>query len=822
MRQLPFLIICLFSISLLQAQQRVSGRIIDSKTSEPLPFARIQILENDSEHLSRIDGSFELEYNLPEITLEISYLSYQKREVEVSPSTGFLVIKLNPRTEEFEPLFLKNSALQAEAIMRKAIENIPKNDPEQVLSGFQLKAHNKLIVDNSRNLIKPRADPSQMEIREIINTAAAYFSEKISEISFEQGKGRKENVLALNNFGFKKPAYEVLSLDINPFSLYQKNYPLFATQYAGPLSKAALRNYSYKILDTTQAERPAYIIYFKPKREKAVAGLEGVLYLDTLSYAIQRSKAQLLGNIKLESEQIYSYYPEKDIWIPQQQSTRIQPGLGGNEISVFGGVIAVGTLQQQNKLLGKILTGTLPEDELFLSSETRFYDVDLDYGEGIKNPSAEIEVLANAHSQTEEFWNEHRQIDFTSLDTSRAGRVESLLRKRKTEKRIEIKNRVARGYFPVGFWEFDLGKFFKYNIYEGIRLGAGGQTNDKLSRYFRLNGYGVYGFGDKDFKYGYGFDVPIRRASGTRFHFNFTRDIFEMGDYEYLRGIDEFSILEPRFANITSFYFDTKWSTSITHRITSKLETEIQFSNSQIEQLTRYRFNYRGENLSEYAISQAEISVLWRPFAKFIQLPQGNNLIEKGFPKLTAQFTKGFSGIGGSDFDFSKMGLKLEHEIRRLDLSRTEFIIEGNYAFGDLPLTHLFHAFPNNPEKEAILRRFVVAGRTSFETMYYNEFFSDRQAMFHLRHQLRPFRISDRIRPELVLISRHAIGDIENKEAHQNINFQSLRHGYSEAGLELNKIIAGLGLSAAYRYGAYHLPSFDQNFSFKFTFKLEI
>jgi hypothetical protein len=59
-------------------------------------------------------------------------------------------------------------------------------------------------------------------------------------------------------------------------------------------------------------------------------------------------------------------------------------------------------------------------------------------------------------------------------------------------------------------------------------------------------------------------------------------------------------------------------------------------------------------------------------------------------------------------------------------------------------------------------------------------------------------------------------------EAHQNIEFNSLKHGYSEAGLELNKLLGGFGLSFAYRYGAYHLPSFKENFSFKFTLKLKI
>jgi len=105
--------------------------------------------------------------------------------------------------------------------------------------------------------------------------------------------------------------------------------------------------------------------------------------------------------------------------------------------------------------------------------------------------------------------------------------------------------------------------------------------------------------------------------------------------------------------------------------------------------------------------------------------------------------------------------------------------------------------------------------------MYYNEFFSDKQAMLHIKHQLRPINIHRFIQPELVFISRHAIGDISNPERH-SMPFKSLKNGYHEFGVELQKILVGFGLGAAYRYGPYSLDSFNQNFAFKFTFHLDI
>ena len=106
--------------------------------------------------------------------------------------------------------------------------------------------------------------------------------------------------------------------------------------------------------------------------------------------------------------------------------------------------------------------------------------------------------------------------------------------------------------------------------------------------------------------------------------------------------------------------------------------------------------------------------------------------------------------------------------------------------------------------------------------MYFNEFFSDRFATFQLKHYLKPFPISTRYRPQMVLITRYAIGDVKHPEKHENISFGALNKGYTESGFEINKLLFGFGLSLTYRYGAYHLPDFDDNIAFKFTFNVTL
>ena len=91
-----------------------------------------------------------------------------------------------------------------------------------------------------------------------------------------------------------------------------------------------------------------------------------------------------------------------------------------------------------------------------------------------------------------------------------------------------------------------------------------------------------------------------------------------------------------------------------------------------------------------------------------------------------------------------------------------------------------------------------------------------------IKHYLKPFNISQRFKPQMVLISRYAIGNMTNIERHQNITFNTLKKGYTESGFEINRLLFGFGLSFTYRHGAYHLPKTEDNVALKFTFNITL
>jgi len=378
------------------------------------------------------------------------------------------------------------------------------------------------------------------------------------------------------------------------------------------------------------------------------------------------------------------------------------------------------------------------------------------------------------------------------------------------------------GFYPIAFFDIDLRYLIKYNNYEGIRLGFGGITNERLFERFKIGGYIARGFKDKDFKYRVGFSARVNEKHNTWIEGSFTDDIREIGTFVYTTDDRVYSVFEPRRLNITQFFKHRTLQANIQHEFGPKVIGELRVEHAKIDQIENYQFLLGDQIYFDYELSEVSASVRISPKTNFITMDDGRIEYYDGLPKISLQLTKGLSGIGGSDFDYALMGMRLDYYIKREDLSSTKILLEGKYALGDVPLTHLFHAYPNSPTKDEILQRFAVAGRRSFETMYFGEFFSDKLATLQLKHSLRRFYISRRFQPELVLISRHAIGGLSNPERHVGIPFNTLDNLYNEAGLELNRLLLGFGLSFAYRYGFYNLPDFEDNISFKFTFYLKL
>ncbi len=812
--QNKFFCLLFFTHFVLISQVSINGIVVDNSSNQPLPFATVKT-NSSSYALTSVNGEFIIRCDTYPVTLTISYLGYQAKNITIySKNEEKIEVKLTPKEENLDTVNLDIQENVASRIIKEAIRRKNQNNPKKALHSFSYKSYNKFKITEDNKAKLNTSDTTNVTMERLINEAHSFLSEKLSYHQYNKGLEEKETVLGKKMTGFKEPIYNVLGIKIQSNSLYDQDYTIFNDKYIGPLSNRALRNYYYKILDTTEDKNPAFVILFQPRKSKKFASIEGVLFIDIKTLAIQKAIIELRGELNVMAAHSFEFFPEEEIWFPKKQEITIRPGNGRQKVSLFGGQISVGRLGNDRRSF----TG----NNDFLVSTTDLFDIELNTKQDVKQSQAAIKIDPEANNRSETYWNQYRTSAITEKDLNSFPVVDSIVKAQNIEHRIDVIQSFNIGYYPVGFFDFDLTYPIKYNNYEGLRLGLGGLTNAKFSKKFRLEGYLVYGFRDSKSKYGVGGGMLLNRNTNSWLNINYTDDIKEVGSFPYLTDRRVYSLFEPRLVNIDFYYKHITWSTNLQHQILPKLLSEAQFSLSNINQTGGYQYRNNNTLFSGYKTAESTIALRWSPFSKFLKTPTGIKEIYDGYPKITAQYTQGFKGVFDSNFSYSKIGIKAQYDITRINQSRTSVLFEADIATGDVPLTHLYHAYPNAPTKETVLQRFSVAGRRTFETMFFGEFFSDKLATLQIKHRIEPIRLTSWFKPELVFITRYALGDVDNLENHQGVEFNSLQQLYQESGLEINKLFAGFGLSFAYRYGAYHLPRFEDNISFKFTFYLKL
>ncbi len=680
------------------------------------------------------------------------------------------------------------------AIVEKAISLKEKNDPRRVLKNFSFKAYEKTVITDSLD-----ADYHN------------FFSEKVSDIHYNRESRFSEEVLGYQLAGFKKPRYEVFAVNLQSRSFYDNNFVIFNNKYAGILSKRGLKNYNYFLQGKDINDD--YIIAFSPKFPERTPGLIGTMTLDRNSYAIKKVDVAISDELNIKLNQSYTYIAKDNIYLPLKRELFLDKGNSDRRLSFFGGRISIGIIE--TKILEEMVT------RKFLVSVTQMSNH--------KTNSDSLELHSHyamifseeANSKDEEFWQKYRTSSLTSKDKRSFSELEKIVNAENIERRLGTINNFSVGYFSVSVFDFDLTYPVKFNNFEGLRLGMGGVTNATFSKRFRVEGYGAYGFKDHEFKYGIGGGYNLNPDRGAWLSATYNNDLEEVGNYAYLTDRRVYSLFEPRLVNITQFYTHRTTRLNLEYRLTPRLLSELQLAYRKIDQNIPYQFNTGTDIIRNYDITEATAAFRWSPSNKYLKTKNEVVPIYEGYPIISGQLSQGFDGLGG-DLSFTKLGAKAYYRVDRLNKTATEFLVEGNIGFGELPLTHLFHAFPNAPTKNTILQRFSVAGVNSFETMYFGEFFSDRLFTAQVKHRLKPFDFGKNFKPEMVFISRFAIGDIRNPEDHLQIDFGSLNKGYTESGFEINKLLFGFGTSLTYRYGAYHLPDWEDNIAFKFTFNLKL
>lgn len=375
---------------------------------------------------------------------------------------------------------------------------------------------------------------------------------------------------------------------------------------------------------------------------------------------------------------------------------------------------------------------------------------------------------------------------------------------------IDVINMIINGYYVHG--NFEYGPYFKvysYNEIEGHRFRFGGRTSNDFSTKLMLEGHIAYGTKDQRFKYGVGLMYMLNKRPRSSVGLSHKHDIEQLG--QSVNAFTESNILSsvlarnPRdkllIVNEYKGFFEKEWfegfsnTVYFSHRTIFPNDTLIQFKNQE-------------DSRQWGSLVSAELTLRTRMAynEKFIWGEFERVSLGSDYPILTVDLIMGFKNIFGSDYEYYKAHISLEHDFNINPLGEFRYRIQAGKIWGTLP-------FP--------LLRLHEGNETyafdpyAFNMMNYYEFVSDNYISLYAEHHfeglfLNKVPLFRKLKWREVLYGKALVGYLE-QDSESLMDFPDTLSGlsrpYYEAGIGIENIFKIIRVDALWRFSYLDHPN---------------
>lgn len=781
----------------------ISGRITESKRNETVPFVHIISSANGKKtaSVSNIEGNYTLHLLAEASGADSAWatcIGFEKYRSTIAELSNNPNIELKAASVSLNELVIKAKEDPAYELVRRATRNKSLNDPEN-LDHFTFKSYNKAAIDVKRS------DTIQAELAKSGFAKAHFFlMESATEVMYKKPGKWKESVVANQITGFKNPAFGLLSNSFQPFSVYPSQLNVLDFDFVNPLSAGSDGQYVFELTDSTYVQGElAYIITFQP-RKKALGNLmKGSLTIGSERYAIINFRGSNAGEFSLVEFEIRQDYTKMSkSWFPTGSRTYYL---------------------MKDESMPLIITSTTYNKEVNLEYEPTASDLGI----------IQVTYTEESNKLSDEQWDELRPFELDSFETN-SYRVWDTLPAKFVNTLgwfMSQSGSLARGRLSLGKTDLLLNHVLRFNQFEGLRLGAGLATNDKLIKWMSLEGYFAYGFRDKQSKYGGGIVFPINPKREFEFAMRYSNDVDEPGrgfidpDQSFMKIGESIRNLYTRRMNQVQQY-----KTSISYRpLRGLLLKAFAMREGRTFEYRDYITNAT-LNPTTAVNTEVGISVRWVPNESLMQLGQSLIPIEIRYPRVDFTVRHALDNWLDGTQNYTRADIALRQQFKSWRLGQTQAYGGAGKIWGENVL-HPWLQF--SPGVLGARTDFGIQAMGYFQTMGLYEFLNDQYAYAGLVHSFGPiFKIEKEFtKPELKVSYAAGIGSIgESNRAQVPFEYRQMNKPYLEGGIILDNLLRyssnmyynGFGIGAYYRHGNYALPDFEDNFFFILSFAIGI
>ncbi|HBQ58056.1 MAG TPA: hypothetical protein DD671_00060, partial [Balneolaceae bacterium] len=151
-RSSVLVLLLIFGIGTLPAlaQQKVSGKIVDAETGEPLPAAHVIIKDTYKGTISNQDGEFSLSVKEFPVTVVVRFLGFESQEKTVNANSGPIDFILKPSVAQMGEIVVTGED-PATAIMKEVIRR--KQEWRANLKTYKAEAYTRQQLRNDTTII---------------------------------------------------------------------------------------------------------------------------------------------------------------------------------------------------------------------------------------------------------------------------------------------------------------------------------------------------------------------------------------------------------------------------------------------------------------------------------------------------------------------------------------------------------------------------------------------------------------------------------------------------------------------------------------------
>ncbi|SFI37973.1 DUF5686 family protein [Halpernia frigidisoli] len=791
-------LIFLFSISFFHCQFLVSGTVADSLQKKPLSGVSIFINDNVSATLVST-GSFKISSDSIIYKLRFQKKGFDLKTVNITQKSPVVlkVILSQDSVENIEGVVIQGTAIKyknkkdnpAYAIMQRVWANKRKNGLDNYKS-YQYKEYEKIQfnLSNIDSAFMKRKIFNKVDfIFKYADSAAngklslpMFLNESVYNIYGENQPAKKEkkDLVAQKTSGFQDNQIMATTVKnlYKEINIYDNTLNFFNIGFQSPVSTDGFSTYDYNLIDTISVRgEDCYHIKYFPRRTDVLAFI-GDLYISKDAYAVVKVSLKSSKNMNVNFvngvfTELEFDNPDEKTFIPLKNTTEFDLSLiSKNKDS--NGMLARRTVDYSDYEFNKEINPTVFQNE---------------------TPKTTQEI-----TKTDDFWEQNRS---DSLNVEEAGVYKMLSQLQqipKFKRFIKIYETASSGYFNVGH-AFDIGDIYSVygsNVIEGDRIRLGGKTYFSPNDDWRIQGYGAYGFKDKQFKYGIEGKYMFNKTNRFQIGAGARRDILQLG--VALTGDD--GIMSRSFASSTVFASgdNTSLSSSTQESIYTSIEPiknfqirldgtlrSIKSGNNELFDLT---YNYGNEIRKTVNDSHFVLSLIANPGAKFSETGIDRYSHTTLAPSFVLKYTRGVKGLFNADFNYNKLQFLYTQPILTGVWGKSILNFEAGKTFETLPLA-LQNVIPGNQSYSLIPNTFAL--------LNYYEFVADNYTTLNIEHHFNGKILSyipliKKLKLREVALFRAAYGTLS--DASKGINRSAVQysapsdHVYYEYGFGIENI----------------------------------